>query len=45
MSAPSRSVTGMDHLHADDIVEPLYLENGRLRVPTGAGPGVSVDED
>ncbi|WP_306192590.1 hypothetical protein [Streptomyces sp. MK5] len=28
MSAPSRSVTGMDHLHADDIVEPLYLENG-----------------
>jgi glucarate dehydratase len=41
----SRAIDSMYYLHADDIIEPLHLEGGRLRVPTGPGLGVSVDED
>jgi glucarate dehydratase len=35
----------MYYLHADDIVEPLELTGGRLRVPRGPGLGVTVDEE
>ncbi|MEU9978074.1 hypothetical protein, partial [Streptomyces sp. NPDC051014] len=31
----SRAIDSMYYLHADDIIEPLHLENGRLRVPSG----------
>ncbi|SEN94891.1 mandelate racemase/muconate lactonizing enzyme family protein [Actinacidiphila rubida] len=41
----SRAIDSMYYLHADDIIEPLHLENGRLRVPEGPGLGVTVDED
>ncbi|MFF3177699.1 mandelate racemase/muconate lactonizing enzyme family protein [Streptomyces sp. NPDC057900] len=41
----SRAIDSMYYLHADDIIEPLTLENGRLRVPEGPGLGVTVDED
>ncbi|GAA1699011.1 mandelate racemase/muconate lactonizing enzyme family protein [Streptomyces yatensis] len=41
----SRAIDSMYYLHAGDIIEPLHLENGRLRVPTGPGLGVSVDEE
>ncbi|ALM36738.1 MULTISPECIES: mandelate racemase/muconate lactonizing enzyme family protein [Streptomyces] len=41
----SRAIDSMYYLHADDIIEPLHLENGRLRVPSGPGLGVRVDED
>jgi glucarate dehydratase len=41
----SRAIDSMYYLHADDIIEPLHLEDGRLRVPAGPGLGVSVDED
>lgn len=41
----NRAIDSMYYLHADDIIEPLELENGRLRVPTGPGLGVVVDED
>ncbi|MEU0371040.1 enolase C-terminal domain-like protein [Streptomyces sp. NPDC006283] len=41
----SRAIDSMYYLHADDIVEPLHLERGRLRVPEGPGLGVTVDED
>jgi glucarate dehydratase len=41
----SRAIDSMYYLHADDIVEPLELTGGRLRVPSGPGLGVTVDED
>ncbi|MEV6898561.1 enolase C-terminal domain-like protein [Amycolatopsis sp. NPDC051372] len=41
----SRAIDSMYYLHVDDIVQPLHLEDGRLRVPTGPGLGVEVDED
>ncbi|GHH83512.1 isomerase [Streptomyces sulfonofaciens] len=41
----SRAIDSMYYLHADDIIEPLHLEAGRLRVPTGPGLGVRVDEE
>ncbi len=41
----SRAIDSMYYLHADDIIEPLHLAGGRLRVPDGPGLGVSVDED
>nr|WP_042193624.1 enolase C-terminal domain-like protein [Kibdelosporangium sp. MJ126-NF4]CEL20805.1 Glucarate dehydratase [Kibdelosporangium sp. MJ126-NF4]CTQ98390.1 Glucarate dehydratase (EC 4.2.1.40) [Kibdelosporangium sp. MJ126-NF4] len=41
----SRAIDSMYYLHADDIIEPLHLSGGRLRVPTGPGLGVTVDED
>jgi len=31
-----------DRYFAEDITEPFVLENGQLRVPTGAGTGVTV---
>jgi glucarate dehydratase len=40
----SRAIDSMYYLHADDIIEPLRLERGRLGVPTGPGLGVRVDE-
>lgn len=41
----SRAIDSMYYLHADDIIEPLTLQDGSLRVPTGPGLGVTVDED
>ncbi|MBP0457167.1 mandelate racemase/muconate lactonizing enzyme family protein [Streptomyces montanisoli] len=41
----SRAIDSMYYLHADDIIEPLHLAGGRLRVPTGPGLGVTVDKD
>ncbi|WP_020673670.1 mandelate racemase/muconate lactonizing enzyme family protein [Amycolatopsis nigrescens] len=41
----SRAIDSMYYLHEDDIVEPLSLVDGKLRVPTGPGLGVRVDED
>jgi glucarate dehydratase len=41
----SRAIDSMYYLHEDDIVEPLELTAGRLRVPSGPGLGVTVDED
>ncbi|MEV6628210.1 enolase C-terminal domain-like protein [Amycolatopsis sp. NPDC051106] len=41
----SRAIDSMYYLHADDIVEPLELTAGRLRVPSGPGLGVTVDEE
>lgn len=41
----SRAIDSMYYLHADDIVAPLRLSGGRLRVPTGPGLGVEVDEE
>ena len=41
----SRAIDSMYYLHADDVVEPLQLRGGSLRVPTGPGLGVVVDED
>jgi len=41
----SRAIDSMYYLHADDIIEPLHLADGRLRVPSGPGLGVTVDED
>ncbi|MFE9252805.1 mandelate racemase/muconate lactonizing enzyme family protein [Streptomyces sp. NPDC007088] len=41
----SRAIDSMYYLHADDIIEPLTLRDGSLRVPTGPGLGVTVDED
>lgn len=40
-----RAIDSMYYLHADDIVEPLALVDGSLRVPTEPGLGVQVDED
>ncbi|GAA2325409.1 isomerase [Streptomyces kunmingensis] len=41
----SRAIDSMYYLHADDIIEPLTLREGRLTVPTGPGLGATVDED
>ncbi|WP_158880522.1 mandelate racemase/muconate lactonizing enzyme family protein [Amycolatopsis anabasis] len=41
----SRAIDSMYYLHADDIVDPLPLANGSLRVPAGPGLGVVVDTD
>ena len=41
----SRAIDSMYYLHADDIVAPLELTAGRLRVPSGPGLGVTVDEE
>ena len=41
----SRAIDSMYYLHADDIVEPLTLAGGRLKVPSGPGLGVRVDEE
>lgn len=41
----SRAIDSMYYLHEDDIVEPLELVAGRLRVPSGPGLGVTVDEE
>ncbi|WP_244287426.1 enolase C-terminal domain-like protein [Amycolatopsis rubida] len=41
----SRAIDSMHYLHADDIVEPLRLSGGRLRVLAGPGLGVEVDEE
>ena len=40
-----RAIDSMYYLHADDIVAPIPLKDGRLEVPTGRGLGVTVDED
>jgi glucarate dehydratase len=40
-----RAIDSMYYLHADDIIEPIPLVEGRLTVPTGPGLGVTVDED
>jgi O-succinylbenzoate synthase len=34
-----------DRYYHRDITEPFVLEGGRLKVPTGPGLGVSVDEE
>jgi O-succinylbenzoate synthase len=34
-----------DRYYHRDITEPFVLEDGRLKVPTGPGLGVSVDEE
>lgn len=41
----NRAIDSMYYLHADDIIEPLELSEGRLTVPQGPGLGVTVDED
>ncbi|GAA0931887.1 mandelate racemase/muconate lactonizing enzyme family protein [Pseudonocardia zijingensis] len=41
----SRAIDSMYYLHADDVIEPLVLDAGKLQVPTGPGLGVVVDED
>lgn len=41
----SRAIDSMYYLHADDIVQPLHLADGRLRLPEGPGLGVAVDLD
>ncbi|TCO54118.1 mandelate racemase/muconate lactonizing enzyme family protein [Actinocrispum wychmicini] len=41
----SRAIDSMYYLHGDDITDPLPLVGGRLRVPTGPGLGVTVNED
>ena len=40
-----RAIDSMYYLHADDIVEPLELTAGRLRLPDGPGLGITVDAD
>jgi glucarate dehydratase len=40
-----RAIDSMYYLHADDIIEPLTLTGGSLRLPSGPGLGVTVDED
>ncbi len=37
--------SGSDRYFAQDITEPFVLEEGRLRVPTGPGLGVSIRQD
>jgi O-succinylbenzoate synthase len=34
-----------DRYFRRDITEPFVLHNGRLKVPTGPGLGVTVDEE
>jgi hypothetical protein len=41
----NRAIDSVYYLHTDDVAEPLELRGARLRVPTGPGLGVSVDED
>jgi len=41
----SRAIDSMYYLHEDDIVEPLVLRDGRLKVPEGPGLGVVVNEE
>ncbi|WP_019544527.1 mandelate racemase/muconate lactonizing enzyme family protein [Streptomyces sulphureus] len=41
----SRAIDSMYYLHADDIIEPLPLNDGCLRAPSGPGLGVRVDEE
>jgi glucarate dehydratase len=41
----SRAIDSMYYLHEDDIVEPLVLRDGKLKVPGGPGLGVVVDEE
>jgi len=38
------ALNGPQFLTADDLVEPLRVENGTLRVPDGPGLGIEVDE-
>jgi glucarate dehydratase len=40
-----RAIDSMYYLHAADVVEPLQIVDGSFRLPTGAGLGVTVDED
>jgi glucarate dehydratase len=37
--------SGLNWLDEDAIVEPMTIANGRMRVPTGAGLGVTLDDD
>lgn len=39
------ALNGPQFLTADVLKKPLRIENGIARVPTGAGPGIEVDED
>jgi len=41
----NRAIDSMYYLHADDIAEPIAFEGGALKVPTGPGLGVTVDEE
>jgi glucarate dehydratase len=41
----SRAIDSMYYLHEDDIVEPLVLRDGKLKVPGGPGLGVVVNEE
>ncbi|RJQ82048.1 isomerase [Pseudonocardiaceae bacterium YIM PH 21723] len=41
----SRAIDSMYYLHGDDIADPLELVDGCLRLPSGPGLGVRVDED
>jgi len=41
----SRAIDSMYYLHEDDIVEPLVLRDGKLKVPDGPGLGVVVNEE
>jgi O-succinylbenzoate synthase len=34
-----------DRYYHRDITEPFVLHDGRLKVPTGAGLGVTVDQE
>jgi O-succinylbenzoate synthase len=38
-------ISASDRYYRRDITEPFVLREGRLRVPTGPGLGVEVDED
>jgi O-succinylbenzoate synthase len=38
-------ISASDRYYRRDITEPFVLREGRLRVPTGPGLGVDVDED
>ena len=40
-----RAIDSMYYLHADDIVEPLRLENAEFGIPVDPGLGVVVDEE
>lgn len=41
----SRAIDSMYYLHDDDVVAPLELADGALRLPNGPGLGVEVDVD
>lgn len=38
-------VSASDRFYSEDLTEPLIIENGGLRVPTGAGFGVTPDPE